>query len=260
MVPTWECSCARGSFGNVGLTGEPGYAVGRCRLCDGGSVHVVLRWLVLAGLVLSPLRSATAQERPKSWYVLAGLAVVHQDGPTGESPQTYVTAPGGTSPGWLVAGGAFVWSRVSVEGELASTAIMRAQEPSRYGMTFNEERRDLFLGANVRFHARSNRRVDLEPLVGLGLVRHQGWSQTDYYRFWLLPQQQVVLGSRARYDTLTSVSLSAGVDLRLGGRHVAVVPSFRVRGATDSTDLASRYPGGFPRWTIAGGVSARIDF
>ena len=223
-------------------------------------MRVVLRWLVLAGLVLSPLRSAAAQEQPGSWYVLAGVAIVHQDGATGESLQTYVTAPGGTSPGWLVAGGVLVWPRVSVEGELASTAVMRAREPSRYGMTFNEERRDLFVGANVRFHTRSNRSVDLEPLVGFGLVRHQGWSQTDYYRFWLLPQQQLVPGSRERYDTLTSVSMSAGGDLRLGGRHVAVVPSFRVRGATRSTDLTSRYPGGFPRWTIAGGVSALIDF
>ena len=63
------------------------------------------------------------------------------------------------------------------------------------------------------------------------------------------------------YEALTSGSVSAGVDLRLGGRHVAVVPSFRLRGAVgQGEDVASRYPGGFPRWTIAGGACARIDF
>ena len=96
--------------------------------------------------------------------------------------------------------------------------------------------------------------------MGIGLAWHQGSSQIDYDRPWLPPGQQVVIGSRQPYPALTSGSMTTGVDLRLGGRHVAVVPSFRARRAFQGEDLASRYPGGFPRWTLAGGACVRIDF
>jgi hypothetical protein len=224
------------------------------------SLRKVWHGVAVAVLVLAPLRSAAAQERPGSWYLMTGVAVVHQDGLTGESSQIYVAAPGGTSRGWWVAGGTFASSRVSVEGELAATGTMLAREPSRYGYTYNEERRDLFLGANVRLHFGSVHKVHIEPVGGIGLVFHQAWSQDDFYQYWLMPQQQVMHSPRVQDATQISMSLSGGLDVRVGGPHVAVVPSFRVRWYGSSDALQSRWPGGHPTWTISGGAAVRIDF
>ena len=56
--------------------------------------------------------------------------------------------------------------------------------------------------------------------------------------------------------------VGGGVDLRLGGRHVAVLPSFRVHcylpGEPGGT---SRYPGGaLSRWIVQGGLALRATF
>ena len=113
---------------------------------------------------------------------------------------------------------------ISVEGEWSSTGMMSAREPSRYGMTFNEERREWCFGANVRFHSRPGRSVDVEPVVGLAILRNRGWSQVEYYRYWLMPQQVLEIGTREPYARRTSFGITGGVDLRLGGRHVAPCP------------------------------------
>jgi len=220
----------------------------------------VVGLLVFSILAVAPVREAIAQELPGSVYVLGGLMIAHQDGASDGESQIYITAPGGTTLGWLVAGGVFVGSHVSVEGEWSSTGMMSAREPSRYFLTYVEERRDRLLGAIVRFHTRPGRRVDIEPLAGVAAVRHDRWSQTETYRSYLPPDQAVEIGPRIRYDTLTSAAFIAGVDLCAGGRHVAFVPSFRVRAVTRGEDIVAYYPGGFPRWTISGGAYVRIDF
>jgi len=220
----------------------------------------VVGLLIFLILAVAPVREARAQERPGSVYVLAGVTVGHQDGASDGESQIYITAPGGTTPGWLVAGGVFVGSHVSVEGEWSSTGMMSAREPSRYFLTYVEERRDRLLAAIVRFHTRPGRRVDVEPLAGIAAVRHDRWSQTETYRSYLPPDKTAEIGPRIRYDTLTSAAFIAGVDLPVGGRHIAFVPSFRVRAVTRGDDIVAYYPGGFPRWTINGGAYVRIDF
>ncbi len=216
--------------------------------------------LVFSILALAPVRVATAQERPGSMYVLGGITAVHQDGASDGEYQIYITAPGGTTIGWLVAGGVFVGSRVSVEGEWSSTGIMSAREPARYGMTYVEERRDRVFGAVFRLHTRPGQRVDIEPLAGVAAVRHDRWSQTETYRAWLPSERAVEIGPRVRYDTLTSAAFIAGVDLRAGGRHIAFVPSLRVRAGTRGENIVAYYPGGFPKWSISGGANVRFDF
>ena len=220
--------------------------------------RIVWRLAAFTMVALSPLRSATAQEQAGSWYVMGGAAAVHQDGLSGESSQTYVGAPGGTSWGWWVAGGTFRSSRVSIEGEFAATGTMRATERSRYGYTYHEERRDFFLGANVRFHVGSLPSVHIEPVGGIGLVFHQSWGQDDQYRDWLSPPV-VVRSPRQKHATRIDVGFSGGVDVRIGGRRVAVVPSFRVRWHGWGEGLRWLYPGGYPTWTITGRVGVRID-
>jgi hypothetical protein len=214
--------------------------------------------LIVLALAFPP--SALAQERAGAWYFQAGLAAAHEDGPSTETSVTYLTAPGGTTWGWLAAAGIFVGSHVSVEGEWSGTGLMHAREPSRYGMTFDEERRQVFLTGNVRVHLRPGTEFDIEPVAGAGVVWHGGSSQTEYYRPWLPPGQQVEEGPQIEYDALATVCLVLGADLRVGGTRFAIVPSFRARASASSDELTSRYPGGTPRWSFAGGVSVRAGF
>ncbi len=217
-------------------------------------------WLVLLVLATGSGREAMAQERPWSIYVQGGVTAVRQDGAADGAFQIYTTAPGGTTIGWAVAGGVFVAAHVSLEGEWSSTGMMSAAEPARYDQTYHEERRDRFLGAIIRFHTRPGRRVDIEPLIGIGAVRHARWSRTDTYRFWLPADQAVEVGTRIRYDPVTSAAVVAGVDLRAGGRHVAFVPSIRAAAWTRGDGIERYYPGGFPRWSVSVGASLRVDF
>ena len=223
----------------------------RCIVCVG-----------VAAVLLSPLglRPATAQERPGSWYLMGGVALESQNGESGESFQTYVAAPAGLSLGWWVAGGRFTSSRVSAEGEMAATGIMRARQQSRYGYTYNLERQDIYLGFNIRLHAGRAGDVHIEPVVGAGIVLHRSWSQADWNTNWPAPGGAVEHGPRSQNSTLDNLYLSGGVDFRVGGRHVAFVPSFRVRLNDSTKGLQSRWPGGYPHVTFSGGGSVRIDF
>lgn len=210
------------------------------------------------GLLSAP--HASAQERPWSVYVIAGATAVHQSGADDGQYQIYITAPGGTAPGLTAAVGVFVAARVSVEAECSTTRIMRAREPARYGLTYIEERRDRLFGALVRVHTRPGRRVDIEPVAGVAAVRHDRWSQTETYRSWLPANQATDIGPRIRYGTLTGLAVTGGVDLRIGGRHFALVPSLRARLGTRGGQIEAYYPGGYPRWAAVAGVSARVDF
>jgi len=138
--------------------------------------------------------------------------------------------------------------------------MMTARDPSRYGLTYVEERRERALGVMMRLHTRPASGVDLEPVAGVAAVAHDRWSTTETNRPWLPPGQAVEVGPRIRYDTRRSAAFVGGVDVRIGGRHVAVVPGFRVRAVTRDEALMADYPGGFPRWTIGGGVCVRFGF
>jgi hypothetical protein len=229
-----------------------------------------LRAIGCATAVLWCSATAFAQAHPGSTYAIGGFAVSHQSGVTGESSQTYVAAPGGNTLGWLIGGGVFVASAVSVEGEIASTGLMTARQPSRYGMTFNEERRDRFVSLTARFHLPATGRFRLEPVVGMAITSHQAWSQTDYYRFWLMPQEVLVKGTRQRRQLHATVGPTFGCDARIGGRHVALLPYFRISDSgkphgfsadsTEPREIESFYPGGYPRWTMRTGVGVRVDF
>ncbi len=134
--------------------------------------------LVVLGLMGSG-PPTLAQERPGSVYFLAGVVLTDQAGPTGEVHETYVTAPGGTTSGWLVGGGVALARRLSIEAEWSRTGIMTAREPSRYNTTFNEERRDRFATVALRFSFPLSAAVRLEPVAGLVLTSPQAWSQSE---------------------------------------------------------------------------------
>lgn len=215
--------------------------------------------------------SASAQYRTGSMYAMAGIGLFQQDGPSGESPQTYVTAPGGKTRGWMVGGGVFVANFVSLEAEFSRTGVMRSRQPSRYGMTFNEERRDQFVSFAGRFHFPAMGAFRVEPIVGIVITKPQASSQTDYYMFWLTPQQRLVIGPRLEHRLDAHLGVTFGCDVRVGGRRVGLLPSFRVSdtrishgfyddSTADRSEISSIYPGGYPKWTMRAGVGVRVDF
>jgi len=217
--------------------------------------------LVMTVVVLvASARGVAGQERPGAFYAAGGVTITHQDGAADGQSQIYIAAPGGTTAGWSVAGGVFVARSVSIEGEWSWSGVLTAREPARYGMTYVEERRDRMLAVLVRFHTRPAGGVDVEPVAGAAAVAHDRWSTTETDRPWLPPDQAVETGPRLRYDTVTGAAFVGGVDVRMGGGRVAIVPGFRVRAVTRGEDLVAYYPGGFPRWTIGGGVTVRVVF
>jgi hypothetical protein len=216
--------------------------------------------LAAAMVLVCGAAGASAQERPGAVYISGGVTAAHQDGAEDGDGQIYVTAPGGTAAGWSAGGGVFVARHVSIEGEWSWSGTLTAREPSRYFVTYIEERRDRSLGALVRFHITPGAAVDIEPVAGVAVVAHDRWSTTETSRSWLPPGQDVEVGTRIQYDTVTGAAFVGGVDVRFGGGRFAVVPGFRVRAVSRGEDLVAYYPGGFPRWTIGGGVSARVVF
>ena len=225
---------------------------------------MVLVRLVLTGLVVAgSWQPAFAQEASGTFYLFGGAGLVHQDGVTGETYVTYVTAPGDNTLGWTVGAGVFAAPAISIEGEFSSTGMMTAREPLRNDFTYTVERRDRFIGGNARFHLGSASPIHLEPLVGLALIRHEGWIQSERHVF--VPQERVDIDQRREQELPESLGLTGGVDLHLGGEHFAVLPSFRLitrlKSSTEGDfELTSHYPGGFPRYTISGGVLARVSF
>ena len=67
-------------------------------------------------------------------------------------------------------------------------------------------------------------------------------------------------GTREPQELPPGVGIAAGADLRIGGRHVAILPSFRVFRMTVSDEFANHYPGGATGWTIRPAILLRVDF
>ena len=225
-----------------------------------GRARTGTRWLLAAALTVAGVTGAAAQERPGAVYAHGGVTIAQQDGAADGESQIYITAPGDTTAGWMAGGGVFVARHISIEGEWASSGTMTAREPSRYGLTYIEERRDRMLGVALRIHTWPAGSVDVEPVAGVAAVAHDRWSTTETSRPWLPAGQDVDVGPRIRYDTVMGAAFVCGVDVRIGGSRFAVVPGFRARAVTRGEDLMAYYPGGFPRWTIGGGVCIRVAF
>jgi len=223
-----------------------------------------------AGVLLSVAATAFAGESPGSIYVVGGLVAAHQAGATGESHQTYKTAPGGTTLGGVASVGVFVTRHLGIEAGFATTGTMTAREPSRYGMTFNEERRDRMLTVATRFHLPQWGAVRVEPVVGVAFTWPHASSQTDRTLSWTTPPQQVVHDPPIEHDLDTGVGVTFGCDVRIGRGRASLLPTFRVTdtgvsggsydGIAPRTEIGSIYPGGYPRWTTMAGVALRVDF
>jgi hypothetical protein len=219
-----------------------------------------VRDLVVAALVAAAAAwpcDLRAADQAGAAHVSAGIALPQQKGPTGTSGEVYATAPGGVSAGWTAGAGAFVTGALSIDVEMAVTGSMAAREPSRHNMTFNLERRVWSVGIGARFRKHIGNAASIEPIVGAVLAWDRGWSQTEYTRL-TSTGERIEVGPREPQNLPVRPGLLAGADLRLGGRHLAIVPSFRLHW-TGEREL-SEYPGGYPAWTITPGVLLRYDF
>ncbi len=210
--------------------------------------------LVAALLSAAP---ALAQERPWSFYAGASVTSPYQRGERGDISTIYVAAPGGWTVGWAATAGLFVSRRVSVEVELSATGVMTATERSRYDMTFFEERRDKALSVNARLHVRPGRHLDVEPVVGFLVVTGEQWTKTQYAHPWA-----PTYTSERVHNVMNAVAgFSVGVDWRIGGRHLALVPSFRWQVIYRGDVGENRYPdSGLPVSTLRPAIGIRYDF
>jgi hypothetical protein len=88
--------------------------------------------------------------------------------------------------------------------------------------------------------------------------------------FWLMPQQVLVREPKIQHRLDTTFGLTVGCDVRIGGRHVALLPSFRLSDTgvshgipsqvSERREIAAIFPGGYPKWTVRSGVAVRVDF
>lgn len=229
-----------------------------------------LRVAAAALLALSYAAASSAQPDAGPVYIEGGVIAPYQSGAQGEESVTYVTAPGGVTPGWTAGGGVYLVRRVSVHAEFASTGSMTAREPSRYGMTFNEERRDRFLTLGFRLGVPLARSFDLEPFVGIAFTFPAAWSQVEYTSLGTLPVRPPEPRVTHRLDT--GIGPAFGIDARLGSARVALVPSVRLlrtavsngrygdAPSSPSVEIESIYPGGYPEWTLRAGAAVRVRF
>jgi len=225
-----------------------------------------LAWIAL--VTLAGPHVAMAQPRGGTTYVEAGPALTMQSGPSGTESQTYVTAPGGRTVGWLLGAGVHVARHASIHAEWSTTGRMTAVEPSRYFTTYNEERRDRFLTFGVRIHIPVGHALSIEPMAGAVFTFPRASSQAVYTDpLFPRPAQP-----RVTHRLNVAAGPAVGCDVRLGSGAISLVPSFRIlRSAVSSgrydsavdsppSEIASIYPGGYPRWTTRAAVALRVQF
>jgi hypothetical protein len=64
------------------------------------------------------------------------------------------------------------------------------------------------------------RHVQVQAILGVAFVQHVGWTQ----RF---SSDRTPEGPRLRRPLPSDVGITMGLDARIGGEHLALVPSFR---------------------------------
>lgn len=215
-----------------------------------------LGWAAACLGLLAPPVTGEAGTR---WYASAGPAGIRSQGvrlAKGESVLVPST-PGGTTIGLQLGAGKFLSPRLSLELEFCRSGRLQEREPARYGDTFHEERQDQFFMLNQRLHLRVSRRLVVEPLAGLGLVRQAGARTTEHVS-WLT-------GIRARsgrgpLEPWLDGAAAVGLDLRLGGPRFAAVSSVRLRGTLNGSRYEDWWGEATARFSVVVGVLGRVEF
>lgn len=199
-----------------------------------------------------------AAQVPGAVSVSAGLVTTAQSGVVDQEFQVYSGSPGGVTTSWAAGVDIALPRGLSLGIGVTPTGLMTSRQPSRYGMTFNEDRRDLFVDAFLHGHVRAARLFALEPLAGVTLAHRRHWSQTEYRQYYLLPEEQLLVEPRFEGASLTSFGAVVGLQLAIGTARFAVVPSVTGRAVAQE-----KYSGWYPepgptRLSVSFGVVARV--
>jgi hypothetical protein len=165
--------------------------------------------------------------------------------------------------GWLVGGGVFLTPQLSVEVEASRTGVMRARQQGRHDTSEVSSRQDWFVSLGLKAHPWRSSSVRVEPIAGFALVGDEGTFSS--FR-----------GDRRGYFPRAWVpGVMFGLDVRIGGRRVAITPGLRfaftgvptgtecgigVSGTAVCRDEAERWKYHHPRWTQRPAVALRVDF
>lgn len=199
-----------------------------------------------------------AAQTPGTVSISAGVVTTSQSGVVDQEFQVYTGSPGGVTTSWAAGVDIALPRGLALGIGVTPTGLMTSRQPSRYGMTFNEDRRDLFVDAFVHGHVRAARSFALEPLAGVTVAHRRHWSQTEYRKYYLLPEEQILVGPRVEGTSLTSVGALVGLQLAIGTARFAVVPS-----VTGRLVVQEEYSGWYPepgptRFSASVGVVARV--
>lgn len=216
-----------------------------------------MRWIIAVLVAVAPSNLFAQSAEPRG-YLFGGVSVPRQQGVTTDESRTYLAAPGGWSIGFLVGGGARLTNLLSLEAEWHRTGIMEAIEPSRYFITYSARRRDTILSVGARVHLRFSRRLAVEPVGLFEFVGEQSWLAQRRESPGLPPAGN--LSDYSPYVDSWGKGLAGGVDLRVGGRHVAALPGVRIHRFWRGENVSGTWPGGRANWEVAVLVAGRIDF
>jgi hypothetical protein len=234
----------------------------------------IARVLAIVAALTGLADRASAQERPGSVYVFGGVVAPYQKDYTGGT--AYSGAPGGRTASWLVGGGVFVTPRMSIEAETWSTGVMAATQARRISWLDSSRGPDRFVFVGVKGHLRVLSIVTLQPVAGIAVLLPGDVTGASY-------NQEAVLTATFTNDPDPTVGVEFGGDIRIGGRHLAVVPSLRfaVTGRVTGVGTACYPPGNsvisntcqpyssttesfwyaeYPRWTQRPSLSLLVSF
>ena len=176
----------------------------------------------------APRASSTAAAAPRG-YVQAGLLLTSQ--PAGTPNHRVTPAISGTAGGLSTAVGFFVTPTLAVEGEFVASRPISTPQHFSYDWfeDFTGESRDVFLGANIRWHPAAARYLEL---IGGGGLAFSTFAERSIVRTELpFPGRPNVPTSEPdRVENEVQLAVDGGVAVPLPvSRKIAIVPAFTFR-------------------------------
>ena len=221
----------------------------------GGEVRF-LKTVIAAVVTAAILLCAENASAQNPTYIFGAVAIAARDGVTGEKAEFYLAAPGGKTAGITVGGGIGLTRVVGMDVEFSRGGPMKAREPYKYGETYNLELLENFLTIGTRFEVSAGRYIRFEPVTGFLLAVHEASAQEECCNLGVpLPY---TVGPKIRNRVPVSPGLTLGLDVPIGNRRIAVLPSLRWYWTVNNLDRY--FPGGYARVTWAPGVGVRFGF
>ena len=184
----------------------------------GGSIRLQMGWCRIPPALVCALcmshGMAAAQDPPGRVYVSGGVSSTYQE-PLVASSAPPFAAPGGRTSSLLVGGGVFVSPRLSIDAELWRTGVMRSRQAGRHNTSEIATRQDWFVAVGLKAHVRRFSVFRVEPVAGIVFVGDKGTVSSFSG------------DARGYYPLAWNPGVMFGVDVRIGGRRVAIVPGIR---------------------------------